>query len=344
VTHSSAATDDVQDVARTLCAEPVRAISEVRRGGNSRIFRVETQAGRYALKRYPAADNRNRLEAEVNALRFMERKGIGRTPRVMAVSPERRFALLSWVEGEAVETVTDADVAEFAAFQIALDEAIDGEARNAIGEASEACLSGRRIMSQIERRYARLAAVKHDVPEFAQFFDEVLVPSLARSETGARAAYRQLGFDFSLDIAPQFRTLIPSDLGAHNALRAADGRLHFLDFEYFGWDDPLTSIANFVMHPGMRLSERQKARYQQALLGHFGRHAETERLPVLMPLYGLRWCAIILGELLPERWQHRVDSNAALGTWDEVRRQQIGKARALISQMASWERRPPARA
>ena len=66
-----------------------------------------------------------------------------------------------------------------------------------------------------------------------------------------------------------------------------------------------------------------------------------------MPLYGLRWCAIILGELLPERWQHRLDSNAALGTWDEVRREQIGKARALVSQMAAWsvlilrERGPP---
>lgn len=337
MTRSSATTDDIHDVVRLLCAEPVRAISEIRRGGNSRIFRVETQTGRYALKKYPAADDRNRLEAEVNALRFMERKGIGRTPQVVAVSPEQRFALLTWIDGEAVDVVTDADVAEFAAFQIALDRGIDDEARGAIGEASEACLSGPRIMSQIARRFARLAAVKHDVPEFAPFFDDVLVPSLARFQAGAVEAYRRLGFDFSQDIAPQFRTLIPSDMGAHNALRTADGRLHFLDFEYFGWDDPLTSIANFVMHPGMRLSEPQKGLYQQALLGHFGRHAEADRrLPALMPLYGLRWCAIILGELLPERWQHRLDSNASLGTWDEVRRRQIGKARVLVSQIAAW--------
>ena len=301
VTRSSAATDDIQDVARTLCAAPVRSISEVRRGGNSRIFRVETASARYALKMYPAGDNRNRLAAEVNALRFMARKGIGRTPEVVAVAREQRFALLTWIDGEAVDTVTDADVADFAAFQIALDAGIDADARREIGEASEACLSGPRIMSQIERRYARLEAVKHDVPEFAAFFDEVLVPSLRRFEAGAQEAYRRLGFDLSEDLAPQFRTLIPSDMGAHNALRAADGRLHFLDFEYFGWDDPLTSIANFIMHPGMRLSERQKTLYQQALLGHFGRHAETERLAALMPLYGLRWCAIILGELLPER-------------------------------------------
>jgi hypothetical protein len=335
VTRSSTP-DDIHDVAGALCAEPVRSISEIRRGGNSRIFRVETRGGRYALKKYPATDNRNRLEAEVGALRFLERTGIGRTPKVVAVSAEQRFALLTWLDGEAVDAVTDADVGEFAAFQIALDGGIDEKARSEIGEASEACLSGPRIMAQIERRYARLQAVKHDVPEFAAFFDEVLVPSLHRFEDAARAAYRRLGFDFAEDLAPQFRTLIPSDMGAHNALRAPDGRLHLLDFEYFGWDDPLTSIANFIMHPGMRLTDRQKALYQQALLGHFRRHAEADRLPALMPLYGLRWCAIILGELLPERWQHRVESNAATGSWDEVRREQIGKARALVSQLASW--------
>ena len=77
------------------------------------------------------------------------------------------------------------------------------------------------------------------------------------------------GFDFAAEIAPECRTLIPSDLGAHNALRGADGKLYFLDFEYFGWDDPVTSIANFVMHPGMQLSEPQRASYQHALLRPF---------------------------------------------------------------------------
>jgi thiamine kinase-like enzyme len=117
-------------------------------------------------------------------------------------------------------------------------------------------------------------------------------------------------------------------------LRGADGKLYFLDFEYFGWDDPVTSIANFVMHPGMQLSEIQRTSYQQALLGHFRRNVEADRLPVLMPLYALRWCAIILGELLPERWQHRMQSNPEMGSWDQVRREQINKARTLISRIA----------
>ena len=214
-----------------------------------------------------------------------------------------------------------------------LDEGIDLQARAEIGEASEACLSGPRILSQIERRYARLAAVKHDVPEFAAFFDGVLMPALARYEEAARESYHRLGLDLSRDLGAEFQTLIPSDMGAHNALRGADGRLHFLDFEYFGWDDPLTSIANFTMHPGMVLTERQRALYGDALCGHYRHRAERDRLAALVPLYGLRWCARILGELLPERWQHRVANNAAQGAWDKVRREQIAKARSLIARL-----------
>jgi hypothetical protein len=325
--------DDIHEIARVLSPEPVRAIAELRKGNNSRIFQVDTRAGRYALKKYPATDNRNRLEAEVGALRFFERNGVGRTPRIVAVSPELRYALFTWIDGDPVDAVTDTDVAQFAAFQIALDAAVDARARLEIGEASEACLSGLRIMSHIERRYAKLEAVKHDVPEFASFFDDVLVPSLRRFEAEARDAYRRLGLDFTAEIAPECRTLIPSDLGAHNALRGADGKLYFLDFEYFGWDDPVTSIANFVMHPGMQLSTVQRQHYQQTLLGHFQSHGEADRLPALMPLYALRWCAIILGELLPERWQHRRESNPGLGNWDEVRRAQIDKARGLLSRL-----------
>jgi hypothetical protein len=328
---SSRVPDEVQDLARALSPQPVRFVGELRKGNNSRIFRVETAAGAYALKKYSASDDRNRLGAEVAALRFFERTGVGRTPRTVAVAPDVRYGLFTWIEGDAVDAVTDDDVAEFAHFQVALDEAVDEQARTEIGEASEACLSGPRIVSHIERRYRRLETVKHDLPEFQPFFDDALVPCLERYEAAAHAAYARLGLEFAEDIAPSFRTLIPSDMGAHNALRGADGHLYFLDFEYFGWDDPLTSIANFIMHPGMQLSVSQREGYRQALLEHFRRHHESARLTALMPLYALRWCAIILGDLLPERWRHRVESNPDFHDWNHVRRAQIAKARALLA-------------
>jgi hypothetical protein len=328
---SSPVADEIASIARALCAARVEAVTELRHGNNSRVFRVDTAGGPFALKRYPATDNRPRLAAEVAALRFCERRGVGRTPHVVAVAAERGFALFTWIDGAPVGAVTDDDVAEFATFQIALDQAIDDLARRDIGEAAEACLSPGRILAQIERRFARLDTVKGDVPDFAALFDDVLVPTLRDVEAGVREACRQRALEPSHDLAPEARTLIPSDLGAHNALRGSDGRLAFLDFEYFGWDDPVTSIANFVMHPGASLTAFQRALYRDRLLAHFCRHGEAERLAILMPLYALRWCAIILGELLPERWQHRLESRAELGSWDEARRIQIAKARALIT-------------
>ena len=47
------------------------------------------------------------------------------------------------------------------------------------------------------------------------------------------------------------RTLSPSDFGFHNALRRPDGRVVFLDLEYFGWDDPAKMISDFLLHPAL---------------------------------------------------------------------------------------------
>ena len=40
----------------------------------------------------------------------------------------------------------------------------------------------------------------------------------------------------------------PSDFGFHNALLKDNGKLCFLDFEYFGRDDPVKLMADFIWH------------------------------------------------------------------------------------------------
>jgi len=333
--HSSPELDAVLATARRLSPTHVRRVTALRRGQNNRIYRVEAEDGVYALKRYSADDRRDRMKAELAALAFFARRGIGRTPRVAAVEAETRHALLGWMEGEPVVQVSEADVAAFADFQIELDRAIDARAGREIGEASEACLSGRRMLAQVGARFRRLAAVKAELPHFAPFYDATLLPAFEALEAQARRDCARLGLDFDADLPAERRTLIPSDFGAHNALRRADGTLAFLDFEYFGWDDPVTSIALFVMHPAMRLSASQKLSYRRRVLEHFGGTPAADRLAALMPLYALRWCGIILGELLPERWRHRLESRAELGGWDEVREAQIAKARRLLKEFWS---------
>ena len=49
-----------------------------------------------------------------------------------------------------------------------------------------------------------------------------------------------------------------------------------------------------------------KARFLAGCRTLFARDAGfSDRLDLLHPLYGLRWCLILLNEFLPERWARR---------------------------------------
>ena len=56
-----------------------------------------------------------------------------------------------------------------------------------------------------------------------------------------------------LRFASAHRALSPSDFGLHNALRTKDGQLRFIDFEYFGWDDPVKLVSDTAIQPGSSL-------------------------------------------------------------------------------------------
>lgn len=329
---SSRIPEAVVRAAERLAPAPLTAIEEVRKGGNSRVFKIITAAGPYALKQYPADDQRDRQGAEARGLTFVARAGLGRTPRLIATDQSAHASLLSWVEGSAISQVSDADVAQFAQFQIDLDRAIDGDARRDIGPAAEACVSGERILAHIRRRYGPLAAFGDQLPELGVFLGSRFMPALTAYETRARNIYSKLGLDFAADRSLADQTLIASDFGAHNALRGADGSLTFLDFEYFGWDDPLTSIGNFVLHPGMQLTPAQRALYQDLLLAHFG-PAHAERLAALLPLFALRWCAIVLSDLLPDRRAHRVAASSREDDPAFIAAAQLAKAETLLGEI-----------
>jgi len=94
---------------------------------------VKAAGAEFALKKYPLTDNRDRQGAEARALSFFERAKIAEAPRLVASDIQDRISLMSWLDGGAVSAVSDADVEQFADFQLRLDRAIDDAARREIG-------------------------------------------------------------------------------------------------------------------------------------------------------------------------------------------------------------------
>jgi hypothetical protein len=160
---------------------------------------------------------------------------------------------------------------------------------------------------------------------------EELVPELETIVGWSRA---RLGRSFDDELPLSLKTLSPSDFGFHNALRIAGGSIVFLDFEYFGWDDPVKLISDFLLHPAMALSPNLKRRFASSLSARFsGTTPITRRLEALYPLFGLKWCTILLNEFLPEHLLRRRFAALSGGDDQESQATQLTKARNMLQRI-----------
>lgn len=300
----------VAEAARALIGKSADEILALSGGGNNRAFRVRHGDDFYFLKNYPVAgdDPRDRLGVEFQALRFLEFQGVDAVPRPVAMDRETGFALYQWIDGHKIDAVDFKEITAVLAFINTLNNLTGSVSADSLVAASEACLSGEELVRQIRARQTRLSeiALSGGQPELRDFLETKFSPALDTLEATARSAYNDCGVGFITDISLDTRILNPSDFGFHNALRTDDGRIVFVDFEYFGWDDPVKMVSDFLLHPGHTLSLDARRHFRQATLEMFSKDAFFEnRLRALYPLYGLRWCLIILAEFLPERMARR---------------------------------------
>jgi hypothetical protein len=321
--------------ARRLSGRPVTALHPLGRSGNSRVYRVVCAQGEcFALKSYPH-DNRARLQREVAALTFLAAQGCEQVPRVLAADAEGGFGLFQWIDGNPPLPARAAALDEAAAFADHLRQLAASPDAAALPPAAEATLSGAEILRQIETRLSRLAACAEG--ELTRLLARDLPPLLAKATAHAIRSLEPSPTPFDHTLPRSRQTLSPSDFGFHNALRRPDGGLVFLDFEYFGWDDPVRLAADFLCHPGMALTAPQRRRFAARIAGVFGHDLHfTDRLQGLTPLIALRWCMIILNPFLPDRRTGWPETQ-----WRDMADRQLAKARRQLRFAAHALRNPP---
>ncbi len=310
--------DEAVIVATKLLGARPSMVEAVAAGANSRIYRVEYSGRTYALKRYPVMsvdDPRDRQGCEQRALALMLEWGITTVPRVVALEQSMGFSLLEWVDGQLVTDVADRDAAQACHFLGQVANIPHNPQTRLFPLASEACLSGREILRQVSVRRERLESVLPDEPVLKAFYDNTLRYLLddCIAEMQRLAQKYNIDIDHVLDEAD--RCLIPADFGFHNAMRLSDGSLRFIDFEYFGWDDPVKLSVDFLVHPSVHLSSQQKKIIHDGLLKVYGTTADFEaRLEAWQPALVARWALIMLNVFLPKYQQAR----SHLQTSDDV--------------------------
>lgn len=321
-----------RDVARALVGAAAEIEHLLAGGRNSRIYHVRSGVGEFALKQYPSRDDdpRDRLSTEVGALTLMERFRIDAVPRVAGVDSERGFALLSWIDGVPVTEISGADIEAAAHFLAAIHALRTTPWAKEQPAAAEACLSGAEIERQITGRLARLQGLSGE-GDLARFLNHTFGPALEREIVKAKATVKAAGLDFAADLPQEWRSLVPSDFGFHNSLRRRDGSLAFVDFEYFGWDDPVKLSADIMLHPGKPLSAEQCRHFRRLAVGLYGADLSfAARLGAYLPLFGLRWVLILLNEFIPERWERRVLAGVRQ-SWADAKTAQLALASEFLA-------------
>lgn len=324
------------EIAARLSGARVLDVLRIGGGRNSRVARVTTSEGIFALKQYPSRedDPRDRLATETRALQWMATNGLDMVPRVIAQERATNCALLSWADGELVSRVEADDVGQAAAFLGAVERLRHDVEFPSPQLASEACLSGAEIERQIRARMSRLDALDGE-PALKTFLCGEFAGRLEQLLFDAKARLASAGLSFARELLLDERTLVPSDFGFHNALRDSCGRLTFIDFEYFGWDDPAKLASDTVLHPGTPMTDAMRSRLGAAVLGVYGDSPGfSERFAAFFPLFGLRWVLILLNEFHPERWRRRVLAGDTEG-WQQAKERQLRAAQAMLGELGA---------
>jgi hypothetical protein len=313
-------------IAESLSCRHVDQLVLCKSGRNSRVYKVVCGDDAYALKSYPPknSDPRDRFGTEVRALKYYEASENPYAPRLLALDPVRNVTLLEWLDGEVVGNPAVCDIEQALDF-IARTHAARALGGEAFGLASEPCLSGADLYRHISVRLEKLIVL----PELKSYLASEIVPLLELAHRNAENSA------FTAALPKSKQTLIPADFGFHNAIKTDTGRVRFIDFEYFGWDDPVRLAADFLLHPSLELDVQCANQFRSGMISLFRTDECFEsRLLNLLPLYAVRWVLILLNEFLPERWDARVFAGET-ASHAKIKARQLKKARLAADKVVA---------
>jgi hypothetical protein len=324
----------------TLNKSPVISIEKIGQSGNSKVCRVTCEDGSiYASKFYfqSTINGLSRMEIEFSALEFMWENGIRVIPKPIASDLKNQIAVYEFIEASEIlpEDVLEEDIDKAAEFLYDLKKLSALNESKRFYPASEACFSVKALIENIQSRLNRLKSLNYEGSMYKtmqHFLAEEFVPALDTMIKNSKDKIDKAAFSFELPY--NLRTLSPSDYGFHNALRRGNGEMVFFDFEYFGWDDPAKMISDFLLHPAMALSDSLKHRFIEKNLVFWGMDVNLkQRLEIVYPLFGMKWCIILLNEFIPDNLQRRLFASELHDDVNDILMKQLKKAEKMLQKI-----------
>ncbi|NDV23226.1 phosphotransferase [Desulfovibrio sp. JC022] len=326
---------DPKRLVRNLTGEiPVNA-KRICAGRNSRVFRVDCESGRTLLAKFylqPTADGHSRLEQEWTALQFINESGLRNIPRPLGFDETVQGTVYSFIHGTPEKKATDENIRAILAFLAKLKDFSTQDNAAVLPRAAEACFSPAELVENIKLRFDKLRKLPAQ-DELYQLMHSFLVneftPRFKKSIIKAEQKFP--GCLWTKPLQQHYKTLSPSDFGFHNMIKS-DTSFTFVDFEYFGWDDPVKSTSDFLLHPAMNLSESQMVLFFSGMENIFKNDKQfIVRFKTYLPLFRLKWCMILLNEFLNQHLQRREFAAGDISDRNDLRADQLDKAENFLN-------------
>jgi thiamine kinase-like enzyme len=281
----------------------IKLLTQSGSSANSRIFKVNTNKGVFALKffRQGKSSFNDRLNSEQLALNLFKEHDINNVPNIYDKDLVNNCILMEWVDGRVIDKPTKNDLRQSVDFIKKVDSIKKNIDLTGFTRATEACLSASELIFQVESRIDRLK--QSNSKHIHNLFDNRLIPLFKEVVEWVKSEYADYGVDISKDIEIKNQTLSVVDFGFHNALKKDNGEIIFIDFEYFGLDDPVKLVSDTLLHPHplMNLKHDYKQEFFNKTKDFFVSDSMYgNRIKTLYPLYAFRWCTIMLNSFLSD--------------------------------------------
>jgi hypothetical protein len=286
---------------RALGRSP-RVVEPMLGGGNARLRRVCDADGSFRVVKAYARDGRDRARREHDALRWMRGAGVDEVPSSLFVDEATEVAVLQHLEGSRPGPGADIDslVGRCADFVLRLAALGRTAPPGSFGLAADARLRLGDYARAVERRLARVVQGSRVDPAARSLVSNEVEPIVRTALSSFARAVETLGLDQERELPDHERIPSPSDFGLHNVLLDTHNRVWFLDFEYFGWDDPAKLMADFLHTMAHDVEPAKRRRFVEIVVAGLPEgHAAASRLEAIDPLVRVEWILIVLNVLDP---------------------------------------------
>src|SRR3989344_114813 len=290
-------------------------INQVSWGGNNRLYYIRSSDNKEFFAKFYYNDKRKRLYNEFTSYDFLRRKGFTDVPIPYLKNDELNFGVYSYEKGRVKnnEELTTKDIDIIVDFFIKL-ESIDQKQVDVVFDyIPVAHITPDQYLTNVRNKlnkfkvYIELQeASKKAVEFFGKNQVEKTITSFADILTSKLQIYSKDAMEQS-----KYISLGVTDFGADNLIIKEDGSHCFIDFEDFGWNNPLATVADFVNH--IKRKNMPKHLKEYFILQYKNRSLLSQNfksmLDLILTLDLLEWLSTFLFWITPEKVNVRKFAN-----------------------------------